>query len=160
MKVLIGPPGSGKTFSCNGKERFVVVNEAQLRYVADNSPSDDIVIDVWFDCPSKALLRYANTMIIFELHSWNNLTGLDVEAFYVPSEQDKLDFLLKHMPVEKATEACSKLNNWYDIEKFIRYDILPPVVPVPKTDEWWISKMGWHYSRWKGRRLLRLLSEK
>ena len=160
LKVLIGPDGSGKSYSCKGLRRYVVTDETSLRTVVSDSTEDNFVVDVWYDINPKTLLRYQDMDIIFELHisadRLSDYKDLSPMIFYPPTMEEKRK-ILSYLPDKTIEEIAPLLSNWYEIVKFVEDGIIPLQQQETHTDEYWISRLGWRYALWANRWIMSLL---
>ena len=164
MHVLVGTDGSGKSYSYKGQHRYLAFDKAQLEEIVENCVYDDYLVDVWFEPNPKTLLQYESTDITFELHidptKISSLTGISPKVFYPPTIEEKEEYLSQFVTADKAKEIAPLLLNWYDIRKYVVDDIIPPPKREIQTDEYGISRLGWRYATWKGRRIMGLLLDK
>lgn len=175
MKILVGQSGTGKT---SYFESQVQPNTDVVVTHVDNDKELDkelrastrtmfkpkiTLINVWY-VPKLNLNTYRNYNNVFlEMHSNFNAGdyGNMVVPFYTPTRQEKLDFIGSFDFLSKNNIPLSVLDyvvSWHDLVMLRDYKLYS-THKVVLSDEYWIKKLGFAYSRLKGRRIFKYFIE-
>ena len=171
MKILVGKAGTGKTRYFESKippaTDVVVVHvdndrelEKEIRASARIMFKPKVtLINVWHS-PKVNLNNFKNyNNVVLEMHvdfDAGNY-GEFVIPFYVPTKQEKLDFLGGLDFFNKNNIPLSAIDNivsWHDLVVLRDYKMYSTTKSI-LTDEFWINKLGFAYGRLKGRRIFK-----
>ena len=152
MMLLAGPVGSGKTYFYGEGVVFDADNIKELIQIVKQSRTSiygtqRILVNAWFDIETLSLPDYPDVFI--ELHTNTIPKGHRIKVFSYPDNDTKVNFLLQH---NYCSDAAKNLRTWWELKNYVATGQIPSYKLEEKDDMFWISKLGWRYAIWSGRR--------